>query len=90
MSINPQKLKETHYTTREAADLLKVTQDTVKRYCNMEPIPRIKATKLFGEHGPWYIPQSSIDKYLREQSDLGRPKKSARTHHHNGRRKRAS
>ncbi len=73
MAINPQKLKEIHYTTREAATLLSVTPDTVKRYCNQDP-PRIKATKLFGKRGPWYIPQSSIKRYLAEESSTGRPK----------------
>lgn len=78
MSINPQQLKETHYTTREAAKLLHVTADTVKRYCNQDP-PRIKARKLFGPTGPWYIPQSAIDKYLSQSSDTGRPKAGQQT-----------
>lgn len=73
MSVDPRKLKETHYTTREAAKLLRVKQDTVKRYCNQDP-PRIKAVKLFGQDGPWYIPQSAIDKYLADTNDMGRPK----------------
>ena len=73
MSITPKKARETWYSTREAAALLNVTADTVKRYCNQSP-PRIKAEKLFGEDGPWFIPQSSIDKYISTESSGGRPK----------------
>lgn len=83
MSIDPQTLKEKHYSTSEAAKLLRVKHDTVRRYCNADP-PRIKARKLFGKTGLWYIPQSEIDKYLAEESSTGRPKQAQRR---NGRHK---
>lgn len=85
MSIPPQRLKETHYNTREAGKILKVTADTVKRYCNQNP-PRIKGKKLFGERGPWFISRSAIEKYLTEESSTGRPKASR---YRNGRKSRA-
>lgn len=73
MSISPKQIKETFYNTYEAGKLLGLTSDTVKRYCNADP-PRIVGHKLFGEEGQWFIPQSSIDKYLTQESRLGRKK----------------
>lgn len=78
MSINPNQLKETHYTTSEAAKLLQIEPETVRRYCGLK---RIKAVRLFGESGPWCVPQSSIDKYIASESDFGRPKASRQNGH---------
>lgn len=75
MSINIKALgNETHYSTSEAAKLLEVETDTVKRYCNSKP-PRIKAAKPFGKRGPWLIPQSAIDAYIEDVNENGRPKR---------------
>lgn len=82
MSISPKQVTETFYNTDEAGKLLGLATDTVKRYCNADP-PRIFARKLFGEEGQWFIPQSSIDKYLKQESRLGRKKAC----HQNGHRK---
>lgn len=75
MAVSPSTIKEAHFNTEEAAKLLGLQTDTVKRYCNQYP-PRIEGHKPFGEKGPWLIPQSAIDKYLAEESGIGRPKKA--------------
>lgn len=65
---------EKYYTTSQAAKILRVTADTVKRYCNQSP-PRIKGEKIGRE---WLIPKSSIDKYMADESDNGRPRNRRR------------
>ena len=77
VSITPGSFDEVHYTTSEAAKMLGVTADTVKRYCNQRP-QRIKGRKLLGRSGPWFIPKSAIDDYKSQSSDTGRPKESQR------------
>lgn len=65
---------EKYLTTNQAARVLRVTPDTVKRYCNQDP-PRIKAEKVGRD---WLIAKSELDKYLSEESDIGRPKNRRR------------
>lgn len=66
----PIKFTERYYNTKEAAKILHVTPDTVKRYCNADP-PKIAAEKIGRD---WMIPKSSLYKYIREESDFGRPR----------------
>ena len=61
---------EKYLTTAQAAKLLRVTTDTVKRYCNQEP-QRIKGEKV---GNGWLIPRSAIDEYMAEENTMGRPK----------------
>lgn len=65
---------EKHYTTAQAALILRVQPATVKRYCNQYP-PRIKAEKVGNS---WMIPKSALDQYLRDESEYGRPKNRTR------------
>lgn len=65
---------EKYLTTAQAAKILRITTDTVKRYCNQRP-QRIKGEKI--GHS-WMIPKSAIDEYLTEESDTGRPKNRSR------------
>lgn len=71
MAIN---FTEKYYTTGQAAKILRVAPDTVKRYCNQYP-PRIIGEKVGRD---WMIPKSEIDKYLAEENDMGRPKNRRR------------
>jgi excisionase family DNA binding protein len=65
---------EKYHTTAQAAKMLRIATDTVKRYCNQEP-QRIRATKVGNS---WMIPQSAINEYLSSESDFGRPKNRRR------------
>lgn len=71
MAIN---FTEKYFTTAQAAKILHVTPDTVKRYCNQDP-PRIGGEKVGRD---WMIPKSSIDKYLADAGDMGRPRNRRR------------
>lgn len=71
MAIN---FSEKYYTTKQAAKLLHVDPDTVKRYCNAAP-PKIKAEKVGRD---WMIPKSSLDKYMADENELGRPRNRRR------------
>lgn len=64
------KFTEPYYDTAQAAALLGVDTDTVKKYCNSKP-PRLKGEK-YGRS--WMIPKSEIERYKREESAVGRPK----------------
>ncbi len=61
---------EKYYTTAEAADAMGVSTDTVKKYCNCKP-QRLKGEKV---GYIWLIPKSEVRRYLKEESDIGRPK----------------
>lgn len=65
---------EKYLTTAQAAKILRVTTDTIKRYCNQDP-QRIRGEKI--GHS-WMIPKSAIDEYLAEENELGRPKNRRR------------
>lgn len=71
MAIN---FTEKYFTTKQAAKILRVTPDTVKKYCNQDP-PRINGEKVGRD---WMIPKSEIDKYLADDNDTGRPKNRRR------------
>lgn len=62
------KFTEKYFTTAEAGTEIGVTADTVKCYCNTG---RIKGEKIGNN---WMIPQSEIKRYLKDESDRGRPK----------------
>jgi excisionase family DNA binding protein len=67
------KTTEPYLTTAEAAALLGLETETVKRYCNMTP-QRIHGEK-FGNG--WMIPESAIKDYQRQNRDSrGRPRNS--------------
>jgi excisionase family DNA binding protein len=57
------------FTSAEAADLLGLSKDTVRHYCQGDE-PRIKGTKLGRD---WLIPRSEIDRYERDRREVGRP-----------------
>jgi excisionase family DNA binding protein len=86
VAITPGSLNEVHYSTREAAELLGVTADTVKCYCNRK---LIRARKMFGKKGPWFVPKSAIEEYKREAAETGRPKRCQQNGHKISRRRRA-
>ncbi len=65
---------EKYLTTAQAARILRVTTDTVKKYCNQTP-QRIKGEKI---GNGWLIPKSAVDEYLSMESDTGRPKNRRR------------
>ncbi len=65
---------EKYFTTAQAAKMLRVTTDTVKKYCNQKP-QRIKGEKV---GNGWLVPKSAIDEYLATESDTGRPKNRRR------------
>jgi hypothetical protein len=60
-----------YLNTADAAAKLGLDTDTVKRYCNAKP-PRLKGIKL-GKS--WLIPKAEIERYRKEESSRGRPKK---------------
>lgn len=53
-------------TTKEAASLLRVTVDTVKKYCQ---IGRIKAINVGRQ---WLIPKAEITRYNKERRDYNK------------------
>lgn len=59
---------EKYYTTQQAAKLLSVTADTVKRYCNSA---RLSASKVGNS---WMIPHSAIEAYVESAPENGRPR----------------
>ena len=65
---------EKYYTTGQAAKILRVTADTVKRYCNQDP-PRIKGEKMGRD---WFISKTSLDEYMADESETGRPRNRRR------------
>ena len=85
VSIAPGSFDEVHYTTAEAGELLGVTADTVKCYCNRK---QLKGRKLAGTKGPWFVPKSAIEEYKKEAADNGRPKKCQSGNNHKMSRKR--
>lgn len=62
------EFSEKYYTTKEAAKLLRVAADTVKRYCHAK---RLNATKVGNS---WMIPKSAIESYVADAGDIGRPR----------------
>jgi len=64
------EFSEKYYTTAEAAKMLHVTPDTVKRYCNQDP-QRLKGIKV---GNGWMIPRSEIKAYIANEGDQGRPR----------------
>lgn len=67
------KVNDTVYTTREAAQYLKLAEDTVRRYIYRG---LISATK----HGPVYIvTREECDRYKKEKRPQGRPINKAPT-----------
>jgi excisionase family DNA binding protein len=58
-----------YYSCPEAAELLDLDADTVRRYCNSLP-PRLRAQKVGRD---WFIPKAEIDRYKKERRDPGRP-----------------
>jgi excisionase family DNA binding protein len=51
-----------NYTTREAADLLQVTQETVKAYCRNE---KLKGRKV-GPKKQWMVPGAEIKRLQKD------------------------
>ncbi len=70
MAVN---FTEKYFTTAQAAKILRVSTDTIKKYCQ-EP-QRIKGEKI--GHS-WMIPKSAVEEYLSEESATGRPKNRRR------------
>jgi hypothetical protein len=70
----PFKSKEPMYTVREAAVELQLSEDSVRRYCNLLPEPKIVGKK---QGRDWLIPLSEIKRYLCERREVGRPPKTA-------------
>lgn len=71
MSIN---FSEKYHTTAQAAKILRIATDTVKRYCNQSP-QRLRGTKVGNS---WMISQSALNEYLSSESETGRPKNRSR------------
>ncbi len=58
-----------YYTTEQAAKLLDLDVDTIRRYCNCDP-QRLFAEKMGRD---WFIPKEEIDRYKKERREPGRP-----------------
>ena len=51
--------RETWYSAREAADLLKVTEGTIKKYCRSG---EMKGRQM-GPRAKWHVPGSEIKRF---------------------------
>jgi len=58
-----------HVSTQDAAEILELSVDTVRRYCNHSN-PKIFGKKIGRD---WLIPKSEIKRFLRERRKPGRP-----------------
>jgi excisionase family DNA binding protein len=56
-------------STEDAAKLLELSVDTVRRYCNHQK-PKIFGKKIGRD---WFIPKAEIKRFLRERRTPGRP-----------------
>lgn len=62
-----------HLTTEQAAVVLNLSVDTVRRYCN-DKDPKIIGTKIGRD---WLIPKREIARFRKGQRPKGRPPKDA-------------
>lgn len=61
---------ENFLTTEEAAGLLGLSVDSVRRYCNDDK-PKIKGKKIGRD---WLISLSEVKKFQEKRRNIGRPK----------------
>lgn len=65
----PIQITGRYYTVEQAAELLGLTVDSVRRYCNAAE-PKIRGEKLGRD---WLIPEAEIKRYREERRPPGRP-----------------
>lgn len=64
-------------TTAEAAEILGVDSQSVRRYCNNFEVGRTPAIKATQVGRSWVIHPKDLEEYQKNRKSVGRPPKSA-------------
>lgn len=65
-----------YLTTAQAAKKLKLTQESVRKYCANYELGKTPAIRGVLMGRSWFIPPKEIDRYKNEKRGVGRPRQA--------------